>query len=213
VKLVTAEASKSGDASQNVRKIRVRVDSGNRAWDEGLMRMLANHAGLEMLGGDVNEIFRVEKILEDFPDVLLLTSRGNLDAISRTSAKRGWLRRACVSRCSVAQARSGSFCSTCALEFAVTCCWDLRLLMYGKRWKRCMPEKHLVRARFAGCCSIILSAKRRVCLPERCGSNWVDAAGATTGSTDRTGANEQGNCEPFLFVGTNGEESFIPYEA
>jgi DNA-binding NarL/FixJ family response regulator len=80
VKLVTTEASQSGDASQNVRKIRVRVDSGNRAWHEGLIRMLANHSGLEMLGGDVNEIFRVEKILEDFPDVLLLTSRGNLDS-------------------------------------------------------------------------------------------------------------------------------------
>jgi hypothetical protein len=50
VKLVRTEASKSGDASQNVRKIRVRVDSGNRAWQEGLIRMLANHSGLEMLG-------------------------------------------------------------------------------------------------------------------------------------------------------------------
>jgi DNA-binding NarL/FixJ family response regulator len=76
---VTTEASKACDMSQSVRKIRVRVDSGNRAWHEGLMRMLANHAGLEMLNGDVNEIFCVEKILEDFPDVLLLTSRGNLD--------------------------------------------------------------------------------------------------------------------------------------
>jgi len=78
VNSVTTEASKSCDMSQSVRKIRVRVDSGNRAWHEGLMRMLAHHAGLEMLGG-VNEIFRVEKILEDLPDVLLLTSRGNLD--------------------------------------------------------------------------------------------------------------------------------------
>lgn len=32
-----------------------------------------------MLGGDVNEIFRVEKILENSPGVLLLTSCGNLD--------------------------------------------------------------------------------------------------------------------------------------
>jgi len=79
VNLVTTEASKSGDVSKNVRKIRVRVDPGNRAWHEGLMRMLGNHAGLEMLGGAVNESFRVDKILEDSPDVLLLTSCGNLD--------------------------------------------------------------------------------------------------------------------------------------
>src|ERR1700682_5910210 len=75
---VTAETSKSCDTSQSVRKIRVRVDSGNRAWHDGLVRMLGNHAGLEMLGGDANEIFRVEKLLEDLPDVLLLTSCGNL---------------------------------------------------------------------------------------------------------------------------------------
>ena len=80
VNLVTTEASKSGDVSKNVRKIRVRVVSENRAWHEGFMRMLGNHAGLEMLDGDVNEIFRVEKIFEDFPDVLLLTSCGNLDS-------------------------------------------------------------------------------------------------------------------------------------
>jgi DNA-binding NarL/FixJ family response regulator len=79
VNLVTTEASKSGDVSKNVRKIRVRVDSGNRSWHEGLMRMLGNHAGLEMLGGAVSEIFRVDKILEDSPDVLLLTSCENLD--------------------------------------------------------------------------------------------------------------------------------------
>ena len=42
--------------------------------------MLGNHAGLEILGGYVNEIFRAEKILEDSPDVLLLlTSCANLD--------------------------------------------------------------------------------------------------------------------------------------
>src|ERR1700736_1066874 len=47
--------------------------------------MLGNHAGLQMLGGDVNEIFRAEKILEDSPDVLLLTSCGSLDSdISNT---------------------------------------------------------------------------------------------------------------------------------
>ena len=55
------------------------VGAGNRPWPEGLMRMLANHAGLEMFGGDVYETFRVEKILEELPDVLLLTSCGNLD--------------------------------------------------------------------------------------------------------------------------------------
>jgi DNA-binding NarL/FixJ family response regulator len=79
VSSVITEAAKSCDTSQSVRKIRVRVDSGNRAWHEGLMRMLVHHAGLEMRGGGVNEIFRVEKILEDLPDVLLLTSCGNLD--------------------------------------------------------------------------------------------------------------------------------------
>jgi DNA-binding NarL/FixJ family response regulator len=41
--------------------------------------MLENHAGLEMLGGDVNEIFRAEKILQNSPDILLLTSCGNLN--------------------------------------------------------------------------------------------------------------------------------------
>ena len=75
----TVEASKSSDMSQSVRKIRVRVDSGNRLWHDGLTKMLGNHASVEMLGG-VNEIFCVEKILEDLPDVLLLTSCGNLDS-------------------------------------------------------------------------------------------------------------------------------------
>jgi DNA-binding NarL/FixJ family response regulator len=76
----TTETLKSCETSQSVRKIRVRVDSGNGPWHDGLMRMLGNHAGLEMLGGDVNEISRVEKILEDLPDVLMLTSCGNLDS-------------------------------------------------------------------------------------------------------------------------------------
>ena len=76
----TVETSKSCDMSQSLRKIRVRVDSGNRLWHDGLTRMLGNHASVEMLGGGVNEIFRVEKILEDLPDVLLLTSCGNLDS-------------------------------------------------------------------------------------------------------------------------------------
>jgi DNA-binding NarL/FixJ family response regulator len=66
--------------SQNLRNIRVRVDSGNRAWHDGLIKMLGNRTGLEILSDGVNEIFRVEKILEDLPDVLLLTSCGNLDS-------------------------------------------------------------------------------------------------------------------------------------
>jgi two-component system, NarL family, response regulator DevR len=80
VNSVVEEASRSCDMSQNLRKIRVRVDSGNRAWHDGLIKMLGNRAGLEMLSGGVNEIFRVEKVLEDLPDVLLLTSCGNLDS-------------------------------------------------------------------------------------------------------------------------------------
>jgi hypothetical protein len=62
-KYITTDTLKPCDISQSLRKIRVRVDSGNRAWHEGLTRMLANHAGLEMLDGGVNEIFRIEKIL------------------------------------------------------------------------------------------------------------------------------------------------------
>ena len=82
---VTTDASKSGAMLAGVRRVRVRVVSENRLLHEGLLRMLGNHAGLQMLGGDVNEIFRVEKILEDSPDVLLLTSCGNLDSdISNT---------------------------------------------------------------------------------------------------------------------------------
>ena len=77
---ITTDTLKSCDMSQSLRKIRVRLDSDNRAWHEGLTRMLANHAGLEMLDGGVNEIFRIEKILEDSPDVLLLTSCGNLNS-------------------------------------------------------------------------------------------------------------------------------------
>ena len=65
-----------------MRKIRVRVVSENRVWREGLMSMLGNHVSLEMLGSDVNETFPVEKILEDLPEVLLLTSCGNSTAIS-----------------------------------------------------------------------------------------------------------------------------------
>jgi DNA-binding NarL/FixJ family response regulator len=76
---ITTDTLKSCDMSQSLRKIRVRVDSGNCAWHEDLTRMLANHVGLEMLDGGVNEIFRIEKILEDSPDVLLLTSSGNLN--------------------------------------------------------------------------------------------------------------------------------------
>lgn len=94
---ITADTLKFCDMSQSLRKIRVRVDSGNRAWHEGLTRMLANHAGLEMLDGDANEIFRIEKILEDSPDVLLLTSCGNLDSDISNIRKDGSLRRACVS--------------------------------------------------------------------------------------------------------------------
>jgi DNA-binding NarL/FixJ family response regulator len=74
-----ANATAAGLKDNGVRKIRVRVDSGNREWHEELVRMLANHAGLEMLGDDANEIFRLERIVEDLPDVLLLTCCGNLD--------------------------------------------------------------------------------------------------------------------------------------
>src|ERR1700688_209157 len=77
-KYITTDTLKPCDISQSLRKIRVRVDSGNRAWHEGLTRMLANHAGLEMLDDGVNEIFRIEKILEDSPDVLLLIFWGNI---------------------------------------------------------------------------------------------------------------------------------------
>jgi DNA-binding NarL/FixJ family response regulator len=76
---VTAETSKSGDLLTSVRKIRVRVDSGNRVWHDDLINILGNHAGLEMLDSHAIEIFHAEKILEDSPDVLLLTSCGNLD--------------------------------------------------------------------------------------------------------------------------------------
>jgi DNA-binding NarL/FixJ family response regulator len=74
-----ANAIAAGLKDNSVRKIRVRVDSGNREWHEELTKMLANHAALEMLGDDANGIFRVERIVEDLPDVLLLTSCGNLD--------------------------------------------------------------------------------------------------------------------------------------
>jgi len=77
---ITTDTLKSCDMSQSLRKIRVRVDSRNRAWHEGLTRMMANHAGLEILDSGADEIFSVEKILEDSPDVLLLTSCGNLDS-------------------------------------------------------------------------------------------------------------------------------------
>ena len=76
---VTTETSKSCDMSQGARKTRVRAE-GNHALHELLMSMLTNHAGLEMLAGDANEIFRVGRILENSPDVLLLMSRGNLDS-------------------------------------------------------------------------------------------------------------------------------------
>jgi hypothetical protein len=59
--------------------------------------MLANHAGLEMLDGGVNEIFRIEKILEDSPDVLCLHLAEISTAIFRTFAKYGSLRRVCGS--------------------------------------------------------------------------------------------------------------------
>ena len=65
--------------SQSVRKIRVWVASGNHALHELLTGMLANHAGPEALSGTANEIFGVERILENSPDVLLLTSCGNFD--------------------------------------------------------------------------------------------------------------------------------------
>jgi DNA-binding NarL/FixJ family response regulator len=81
VSSVTTEDSRPRDTvSPSVRKIRVRVDSGTHVLHELLTGMLANHGGLEMLAGDANEIFHVDRMLENTPDVLLLTSCGNLDS-------------------------------------------------------------------------------------------------------------------------------------
>jgi len=61
---VITEASKSFGVSHGVRKTRVRVASENRLWLESLMRMLAGHAGLEMLGGDWTKYFALKRFLK-----------------------------------------------------------------------------------------------------------------------------------------------------
>lgn len=76
---VPPETVKLNGISPGGAKIRVRVDSGNRAWHEGLVRMLANHASFDLLAGEVRETFRVESVLEDLPDVLVLTSSADLE--------------------------------------------------------------------------------------------------------------------------------------
>jgi hypothetical protein len=59
ISAVTTESSKSRDISQTVRKIRVRVDSGNRVWHEDLIDILGNHANLPYAGIPV-VVFRVQ---------------------------------------------------------------------------------------------------------------------------------------------------------
>jgi DNA-binding NarL/FixJ family response regulator len=151
----------------------VRVDSGNHALHELLMSMLTNHAGLEILAGDAKEIFRVERILENSPDALLLTSRGNLNSDISNIRK---------ARMAAPEVRIVMFGGTGAeRDFLQYVRAGIRgcLLMGAcakdvwEALEAVQPGKPFVRARCAECCSIILSARRRVCLLERCGNSWV----------------------------------------
>jgi DNA-binding NarL/FixJ family response regulator len=161
------------DMAQSGRKIRVRVGSGTHAWDEDLMSMLSNHAGLEMLGGEANEIFRVERIAEDFPDVLLLTSCGDLDS---DIAKIRTVRLAAPGVRIVMSGGAGA-----EREFLQYVHAGIRgYLPLGASVKDVSDVfeavhagKRPVLARCVDCCSIILSVKQLVCLPERCVSSWV----------------------------------------
>jgi hypothetical protein len=62
----------------------------------GRVVVLTNRAGLEILAGDANEIFRVERIPENSPDVLLLTSRGNLNSDISNIRKVRMVRQRCA---------------------------------------------------------------------------------------------------------------------
>jgi DNA-binding NarL/FixJ family response regulator len=75
----TTAASNYGPKEQGIPKARVRVAAENRLLHGALSHMLAKRADMEVLGAESTEVFRVEALIEDLPDLLLLTSRGNLD--------------------------------------------------------------------------------------------------------------------------------------
>lgn len=75
---IGAAVSTCGPIELGTRKARVRVASENRLLHDALSRMLAKHADMEVLGIESTEAFLPESLLQDAPDLLLLTSRGNL---------------------------------------------------------------------------------------------------------------------------------------
>ncbi len=210
---VTTETSKSCDLSQSVRKIRVRVDSGNHALHELLMSMLTNHAGLEMLAGDANEIFRVERILKNSPDVLLLTSRGNLDSDISNN---------CKVRMAAPEVRIVMFGGTRAeREFLQYVRAGIRgYLLMGACAKDVWEALEAVHAGKASCpstlCGLLFNYFEREATSLPSG-----AVRQQLGLTRREqqlipliaeGLTNKENCESVLFVGADGEESSIPHE-
>jgi DNA-binding NarL/FixJ family response regulator len=71
-------AASSGGTLQGTPRARVRVVSENRLLYDALSRTLAKRADLEMLN-ECTQTFYPESLVQDSPDLLLLTSRGILD--------------------------------------------------------------------------------------------------------------------------------------
>ena len=79
VEVVACQASACSPLELVSRKVRVQVMSEDRLRQDNLSCLLAKHPGLEVLGLRAAEIFRPEMLPENLPDLLLLTSLGNLD--------------------------------------------------------------------------------------------------------------------------------------
>jgi hypothetical protein len=166
-----------------------------------------NHAGLEMLDGGADEIFRIEKILEDSPDVLLLTSCGNLDSDISNIRK---------VRIAAPGVRIVMFGGTGAeREFLQYVRAGIRgYLLMGASVKDVWETLEAVsELALRPVVQLFRVRGNEFAFGSGAATAGFDAPRAATDSADCGGAHEQGNCESFLLVGANGEESFIPNEA
>jgi DNA-binding NarL/FixJ family response regulator len=77
----SAGASEGQNSAVGVseRKSRVFVAAENRLLQEALSRMLAKRGEIEVVRSDAVTAFRVEELLSEAPDILLITCRGSLE--------------------------------------------------------------------------------------------------------------------------------------
>ena len=68
----------AGRAEALKRKVRVRLALDDRFLQAAMARALAGRSDIEMLNAGFTEIFRAESLMEPWPDVLVLSPRGNL---------------------------------------------------------------------------------------------------------------------------------------